>query len=231
MRHLSLALAVVYLGMAAAVHAQTSDPSQPSESSTASPEVPQRYAEFVFGPTFAKKIGGMFGGEVAMPYRHVQFFLEGGRMTNTTTSRLQNAASKITEILSASGSASAKFKQPVNYVAVGARYELPMEGLIHPYGLLGVGVAKVKKDVSFFVNGADVTGQLLDAYGIQLGRDLAGSQTKTLLEAGIGVRVNVNSGWIGDRWFGDASYRYGRVFLIDRGLNTSRIQFGVGASF
>ena len=231
MRHFSLVLALVYLGVAAAAHAQAGDPSQPAPASTANPELLQRYGEFAFGPTFGHKLGGMFGGEVSMPFKHIQFFVEGGRMTNTATADLQNAANVITGVLSAAGSASSKVKQPVNYVAVGGRYELPMEGRIHPYGLVGVGVAKVEKDVRFLVNGNDVTSQLLDVYGVQLGRDLAGSQTKALLEVGVGAHVNLNAGFLGDRWFGDASYRYGRVFLEGQGLNTSRIQFGIGTTF
>jgi opacity protein-like surface antigen len=231
MRQCSLVLTFVYLGIAAAAHAQASDPAQSAPSSTANPEVPQRYVEFTFGPTFGHKSGGMFGGEASMPYKHIQFFLEGGHMTNTATADLQNAANTIARVLSAAGTSTVKVKQPVNFIAVGGRYELPLEGRLHPYALVGVGVAKVKKDVNFFVNGADVTSQLLNVYGIQLGRDLAGSQTKALLEAGIGAHITLNSRFLGDRWFGDASYRYGRVFLEGQGLNTNRIQFGIGATF
>jgi hypothetical protein len=208
----------VYLGIAAAAHAQASEP-------------PTWYAEFTVGPTFGHTAGAQFGGEAGLTYKGIQFFAEGGHMTDTTSSSVQQAADAITSVLAMSGTASSQVKQPLSYYAGGVRYELRTDGLFHPYGSFAVGGATVTKDVKFILNGNDVTGQLLD-YGIQLGLDLAGTQTKAMIEIGIGTHMDLP--WLTfltDRWFADVSYRYAHVYLEPDGLNTNRIQFGIGASF
>jgi hypothetical protein len=205
----------VYLGMAAAARAQSIEP-------------PTWYAEFTIGPTFGHTAGLQLGGEAGLTYKGIQFFVEGGYMTNTTSRDLQQAADAITSALAMMGTASSQVKQPLNYYAGGVRYEIQTDGLFHPYGSFAVGGATVTKDVKFFLNGNDVTPQLLD-YGIQLGLDLAGKQTKPMIEFGLGTHMDLP--WLGDHWFGDLSYRYAHVFLEPEGLHLNRLQFGIGMSF
>jgi opacity protein-like surface antigen len=83
----------------------------------------------------------------------------------------------------------------------------------------------VKKDVSFTVNGADVT-STLPQLGVVLGTDLSGSETKPMLSLGVGVVWPV---W--QKLIVDFQYRYGRVFTSDQGLNLSRAGIGIGVRF
>jgi opacity protein-like surface antigen len=90
----------------------------------------------------------------------------------------------------------------------------------------------VKTSAAFSVSGTDVTGHLLDVYGVQLGNDLASTLTKLFLTVGGGVTVPFK-----DRYLVDVSYRYGRIFPKtsqiqgDTGINTNRIQAGIGVRF
>ena len=86
-------------------------------------------------------------------------------------------------------------------------------------------MAQVKKDVSFSVNGSDVT-STIEQLGVVLGTDLSGSETKPMLTLGVGV---VWPAW--QRLIIDFQYRYGRVFTEDEGLNVSRAGIGIGVRF
>jgi opacity protein-like surface antigen len=67
------------------------------------------------------------------------------------------------------------------------KYLIPVGGAkFEPYVMVGFGVAKVRKDVAFFVGGSDVTGQLLNL-GVVLGSDLSGEFTKPIVTFGGGV--------------------------------------------
>ena len=151
-------------------------------------------------------------------------YLEVGRMLDTRTADVDVAAKVITDYLGTSATSTAK--QPASYGAIGLRYRVPTGGRVQPYVGVGLGVAKVTRDVNFFVNGANVNAVLLDTYGVQLGTDLSGSETKALVTFSLGAQIPVS-----DSIFADVSYRFGRVFLADAGLNTSRLQFGIGLRF
>jgi opacity protein-like surface antigen len=71
-----------------------------------------------------------------------------------------------------------------------------------------------------------VTSDLLDRFGVQLGGDLLEDETKALVTFGVGARFNVRGNLVAD-----ASYRYARIFLSEQGLNTNRLQFGIGVRF
>jgi opacity protein-like surface antigen len=91
---------------------------------------------------------------------------------------------------------------------------------VGPYVLVGGGVAKVKRDVTFSTPAGDVS------QFVTIGRDLSGSETKGMLSVGGGVEVPV--------WHGliiDLQYRYGRVFTSDEGLNVHRAGAGIGVRF
>ena len=151
-------------------------------------------------------------------------YVEVGRMLDTRTADLDTSAKIIAGFLGTSATYTAK--QPTNYGAVGVRYKIPMSGRLQPYAGVGIGVAKVTRNVNFLINGTNVNGVLLDTYGVQLGTDLSGSETKALVTFSLGTQIPVSRSL-----FADLSYRFGRVFLTDAGLNTSRIQFGIGMRF
>src|SRR5262249_1419917 len=96
---------------------------------------------------------------------------------------------------------------------------------VEPYILGGFGLARVKKDASFTVGGTDVTGNL-QQFGVVLGTDLTGSETKPMFSLGLGVA------WPAWRQLViDFGYRYGRVFTSGEGLNMNRAGVGVGVRF
>jgi opacity protein-like surface antigen len=197
-----------------------------SSQTTAPGDLPTRYAQVDAGASFGHKSGGVFGAEIGVPYKNFRFFAEGGRLTNTVTSDMENAAAVITTALSTPGAtATATVKQPVSFFAAGIRMAMPTGGRFEPFALVGIGGAKVSKDVSFSIAGSDVTSQLLSR-GVQLGQDLAGSENRTLIEAGLGARMSISG-----RLYAELSYRYAHIFLIEPGMNTNRIQFAIGAGF
>ncbi len=217
MRRFSILLTVICLGVAASAQAQGGAGSRSS----------QTYGEFVAGPTFGKDaIEASFGLEAGFPYKALRIFVEGGVMRDVLSAELVTAATVISNFLETFGTSAFTLKQPVGYVAAGLRYNLVDHHRIRPYLSVGFGGARVTKNVSFFVNGADVTDQLLETFGVQLGADLAGDETRPFLEAGLGAHIS-----IGDRIMADASYRYGRVFLIEPGMIIPRVQFGIGVGF
>ena len=188
-----------------------------------------RYAEITVGATAGHAVGAVVGGEFGWPLSlSWDVFGEAGRMFNTRTAAMDSAATVIAAYLTdvSGGAASYVAKQPSTYFDVGMRYKFPTTGRFDPYAEMGIGAAKVSRNVTFTVNGADATAQLLDTFGVQLGSDLSGSETKALVTLGVGARFHLFR-----PLFGDVSYRYGHVFLTDAGLNTNRLQFGVGLRF
>jgi opacity protein-like surface antigen len=91
--------------------------------------------------------------------------------------------------------------------------------------LVGAGVAKVEKDVTYSIGGSDVTNNL-PQYGVVLGTDLSGTETKMMLDLGAGLAWPIAS-----KLVVDFQYRYGRVFLSDEGLNINRAGVGIGLRF
>ena len=158
-------------------------------------------------------------------------FLEVGRVTDTRTDQLDADAELIRKALGST--ATVTVKQPANFGDVGVRYKVPAMGRALPYVMLGVGVAKVTKNVDFAVGGTNVNSVLASTYGVQLGDDLTGGQNKAMFSLGAGVQIAAT-----DRVFVDVSYRFGRIFTTatggangTAGLNLNRLQGGVGVRF
>jgi opacity protein-like surface antigen len=180
------------------------------------------YAEFTGGANLGHTSSGTLGAEggyrISGPY--VVFF-EAGHFFNVGSDDLDARAKVI-------GNASYK----ISYYDAGLRYNFPvvaMKGLLHPYGLVGLGGAQVRAETTLSVNGTVVPPESL---GVQFGDDLNGSVGKFFLTFGGGVNYTIH-----ERYFADASLRYGHIFprtsVIegDTGINTFRIQFGVGVRF
>jgi opacity protein-like surface antigen len=186
------------------------------------------YAELTGAATFGHKSDSSIGGEVGHGLTDaLQGFFEAGRMGNVATSALDDRAQIIGRAIGASVSTS----QKATYFDAGLKYRLAPRGMWHPYGLLGLGAARVKTDTHFIVNGNDVTNQL-DQFGVQPGSDLFGSVTKFFLTVGVGAHAP-----FGRRYLADLSYRYGRIFPRggaienDAGVTTQRVQAGIGIRF
>jgi opacity protein-like surface antigen len=185
------------------------------------------YAEVNFGATLGHKSDKSVGGEAGYNvYTNLDVFVEGGHIGNAATSDFDNRGQIIGNAVGASVSAVEK----VNYFDVGVRYHLPGTPMVRPYIAFGVGVAQVKNETAFSVNGTTVDPAAL---GIQNGGDLNGSFNKPFVTVGVGADINFKT-----RYFADVSYRYGHVSqetspdgILVAAVPTNRVQVGVGVRF
>jgi opacity protein-like surface antigen len=191
---------------------------------------PRWYGEVTAAATLGHKSDSAFGAEGGGRLTNMLVvFAEGGHMGNVGNTDLEARAQKIANFIGGTvGSTAYK----MNYFDAGVRYQVPIATRYHPYVAIGFGVASIKPEATFAVNGTDVTGQL-EQLGVQLGADLSESQTRPLFTFGGGVMIN-----FAKRYFADATYRYGRTSqaeesgeVIIQGLNTQRLQIGGGIRF
>ncbi len=195
--------------------------------SAASTEMPG-YAEVNVGATLGHKSDVSVGGEAGYRVRPNLFvFGEVGHIGNAASSDLDARATAIANNVGASANAISK----VNYFDFGVRYYIQGTPMVHPYAAVGFGGAHVSNETTLSVNGTVVPPENL---GVQFGSDLNGSENSPFLMIGIGADIPFHT-----RYFADVTYRYGRVFsksddagnVIIAGLNTNRIQIGVGIKF
>jgi opacity protein-like surface antigen len=195
----------------------------------ASSDTSRFYVEFTGGANLGHTSSGTLGAEggyrISGPF--IVFF-EAGHIFNVGTNDLDARAKVIGDAVGATANASYK----INYYDGGLRYNLDlmlMKGMLEPYALVGFGGTMVRAETTLSVNGTVVPPESL---GVQFGDDLNGSVGKVFITFGGGVNYA-----IAKRYFADASLRYGRIFpktdVIegDTGINTFRIQFGVGVRF
>ena len=182
--------------------------------------------EFNLGPTLGHKSDKFFGGEFGWRLtKDLDIYVEAMHMGNVATTDLDDRATTIANFLG--GTASTAFV--VNGGDVGVKYHFVATPMIHPYVLAGVGVAAVRTEVEFAVGGTVIDPA---TRGVQLGADLSGTQNKTLVVLGFGVRVPFKS-----QFFADLGYRYGQIlaktdaFETDKSIPTQRVVLGVGVKF
>jgi opacity protein-like surface antigen len=213
------ALALSTLGGVA--HAQ-------SPATTPPPAAANRgYVEGVAQSAFGNVTSQSFGVELGITIKPaLQVFVDVGHARDTSPASLGTAAQGIAGWLSQTqNNVTFSGKQPVTFGLAGVRYRFGSSQKVEPYVMGGGGVAQVKKEVSFSINGGDVT-STLGQFGVVLGSDLSGSETKAMLTIGVGAV------WPAfDRIIVDFQYRYGRVFTEDEGLNVSRAGIGIGVRF
>jgi opacity protein-like surface antigen len=182
------------------------------------------YAEVIAQSAFGNVTSQSYGAEVGVNLNaNLQVFGEFGRVTNAATSDLGVGAQQIVAALGSSFTVTAK--EPITFGVAGVRYVMPSSSPLKPYVLAGGGIAKVKKDVVFANGGTDVTSTITQ-FGVVLGTDLSGSETKPMLSLGAGAV------WpIGEHFMVDLQYRFGRVFASDVGITVHRAGIGVGIRF
>jgi opacity protein-like surface antigen len=185
------------------------------------------YVEAVAQSAFGNVTSQSFGVELGVKvWSTVQVFADVGFARDTAPAALGTAAQGIAGFLGRTRSGvTFSGKQPVTFGVAGLRYAFTSSSKVEPYVLVGGGIAKVKKDVSFAIDGTDVTATL-PQLGVVLGTDLSGSETKPMLSIGVGAAWPA---W--QHLVVDFQYRYGRVFTTDEGLNISRAGVGVGVRF
>ncbi len=187
------------------------------------------YIEGVAQAAFGNVTSQSYGAEAGYKLKpNILVFLEGGLTRNVATSTTSTAAKQIADYLSgiaAQPNVSYSVKQPVGFGDIGIRYVLPMDlGKLTPYVVGAAGIARVKQDVIFRINGTDVT-TTMQNYGVTLGSDLAGQETKALVNVGGGVEWPIMRPLVLDLQF-----RYGRI-LTSPGINMSRAGIGFGVRF
>ncbi len=210
----TLALAAIAFGTTASAQTASTGPSR-------------GYAEFVAQSAFGNVTSQNFGGEAGFGVTDdIQVFVEGGRTRDTAPAEIGAEAALVAGQLSQSYTGvSYQVRQPVNFFAGGIRYVLPIESRVLPYVLGGAGVAQVKQDVTFAVNGSDITSSMAQ-YGTVLGSQLTGSSTRGMLVVGGGVAVPLWQSLVID-----LQYRYDRIFTQNVGTNVNRAGVGIGIRF
>jgi opacity protein-like surface antigen len=191
---------------------------------------PRWYGEVTAAATLGHKSDSAFGVEGGGRLtKMLDVFAEGGHMGNVGNQDLEERARKVADFIGGTAGSTA---YKLNYFDVGVKYRVPYYLKYHPYVAIGFGVASIKPEVAFSVDGADVTGQL-DQFGVQLGSDLSESQTRPLFVIGAGAQIDFLK-----RYFADVTYRYGRTSqgesdgeVVIEGLNTQRVQVGFGIRF
>lgn len=191
------------------------------------PAADRGYAEFVAQSAFGNVTSQSFGGEIGVTIAdNVQIFVEGGRARDVSPSDLGVAAQRIAVALAQTTSGvTFRVKEPATFGLAGVRYVVQTSGSFAPYVMAGAGGANVTRDVTFAVNGSDVTANL-QQYGVTLGSDLSGGETRAMLSLGADVAWRA---W--QRLVVDVQYRYGRIFTSGSGLNVHRAGIGLGVGF
>lgn len=215
------AIAATLVGMAFTCPAYAQAPAPAS--APASKGYIEGVAQSTFGNVTSQSYGVEAGFSIAA---RLQVFGEVAHVNDTSPASLSTAAQVIAGALSQTQSnVGYHAEQPTTFGAGGIRFLFPTSPKVEPYVLVGAGVASVKKNVTYTINGTDVTGNL-PQYGVVLGTDLSGTETKMMLDLGGGVAW---APW--QKLVVDFQYRYGRVFTEDEGLNISRAGIGIGVRF
>jgi len=173
------------------------------------------------GITFQTATDALLGGEFGANL-HPNLEVYGGVnfMRNVLPRNLQTDLENISTALTLATGNVWQLKGDIRaFTAVGGvRYRMAARRNIRPYALAGGGLANIK--VTFRERDLGVMPQeILDQIGVNETTD-----TKPYLELGGGFEIPV-----GTLVF-DAGYKFGRI-VGDTNVNTSRVYFGVGATF
>lgn len=212
------AAALLFAGVAGA---------QTAAGSTAAAQPSRGYVEGDVQSAFGNVTSQSFGGEIGIALTdQIQVWAEFARVRDVSPAALGADAQAFAGALSQTVTGlQYQVREPVTFGVVGARYLFPIQSRAVPYVLGGIGAGQVKRDVTFSVNGTDVTSNL-SQYGAVLGTGLSGSSTSAMIVLGGGVQVPL---W--ERLVVDLQYRYGRIFTPDAGTNVNRAGIGIGFRF
>jgi len=208
---------------------RTTPPTQtaPSSSGTIGPVVNLWYAGLTTGVAGAAKSGGAFGGEAGVrTWRSLDVSLESGWFQNAVRSESLDSATTLANYLQASQGkpAGSNVKEPAAYLTINGRWVFESQRKWRPYGIVGVGGARVSHKSSFTLNGADISGSL-NQYGVTLGNDLSGHTSHAAVTAGLGVLIPWN------KWYVDVGYRLTSILVSGGAANVNRLNLGFGARF
>ena len=181
-------------------------------------------AQSAFGNVTSQSFG-IEGGVMLAP--RIAVIAEFGMVRDASPKTLGTTAQVIASSLATLQPAAVTYsvKQPVGFGQVGVRYIIPHSDKLHPYVEVAGGLAKVKRDVRFTAGSTDVTDKLT-TYGIVLGTDLAGTESKLMIGGGGGVIYDITKTVIFD-----ASYRFSRINTDPSATNVNRVGAGIGIRF
>jgi hypothetical protein len=226
------AIAAFLLGGVARAQTPSVPPQAPSGKAQAAPAADpsraDRYVEGAFGWTFGDKGSQYFGGEGGFALKpNLHIFVEAGQVLDAGDAAVRDAAQTVAEGLARTQSGvTYDAKQPTTYVSGGIRYQVAVSGShVQPFVLAGGGMAHVKQDVAFMINGSDVTSSLAQ-YGVVLGSDLSGSFSKGEIVFGGGLVIPFHN-----RLMLEIGYRGMKIFSDDGGITINRAGFGFGTRF
>lgn len=196
----------------------------PATSAAAQPET-SYYVNGLIAASLTDVQSQAFAVEVGVKVaRQVDAFIEVGGIRDRAPTALGESAQLIAQYVAQSQPGLVyQVKQPVAVVQAGVRYNLAKErGPYMPYVVVGGGMARLTRDVTFSVGRNEITDQL-GQYGVALGSDLAGSVSKGIVTVGGGVE------WMRFQPFSiGIDYRYGRIFdTVALSVNRAGISIGV----
>jgi opacity protein-like surface antigen len=184
------------------------------------------YVEGIAESAFGNVTSQSFGAEIGVTVRpDLQVFGSFGNVRDVATTEISSAAATIAGALAQlqPGTVSYSVKQPVTFFVGGVRYRIATASTLKPYISGGIGVATVKKDVKFLIDGVDATNTLSQL--VTLGSDIGGDESKLMFTLGAGVVYPV---W--RQVIVDLHYQYGRV-STDTAITINRAGVGVGLRF
>jgi hypothetical protein len=174
----------------------------------------------------AGKTAGLAGGELAFRVTdRIDVFGEGIGMQDLVTKPRRDLVTQVANYLAASQGrpVSSSIKVPAFYGGGGLRVRLTTGSRVYPYVSGGGGMARLTLQPMFALGGTDVTASLAQ-YGVTLGSDVTGTQTKPAVTGGLGVRA------VHSRWYLDVGVRVLTVFTEQR-VNFVGVGAGVGFTF
>jgi opacity protein-like surface antigen len=184
------------------------------------------YVEAVAESAFGNVTSQSFGAELGVTVRpDLQVFGSFGRVGDVATTEIGTSAQTIALALAQlqPGAVSYSVKEPVTFFVGGVRYRFRTTSLLKPYVLGGVGVATVKKEVKFLIDGSDASSTLGQL--VTLGSDVLGDESKLMFMLGGGV---IWPAW--RQLIVDLRYQYGRI-STDTAITVNRAGVGIGVRF
>jgi opacity protein-like surface antigen len=197
---------------------------------SAGPVINLWYGGLVTGSASAEKTGGVIGAEAgARVWRYLDVSLEVGSLSNVVSQGQLDRAQPLTAFLTQTQglAADVAVKRPALYGGINARWvleDIKLVGWARPYVELGIGGARVKRESTFTLGGADITSSLEQQYGVKLGADFIGTERRATVSGGGGVLVPIRMFYV------DAGYRLMTIRTTDA-VNVHRFNIGVGARF
>jgi len=212
-----------------ATSASAQTPASSASQSATGPIVNLWYAGASTGITHVAKTGGEFSGEAGVRvWRNLDIGVEVGWLSNVVNQNTLDSAAQIATFLQQTQGqpATSDVTAPSTFGMVNFRwvFEDLTKSIIRPYAVFGVGGARVSRNSTFTLGGADVTNSL-PQYGVTLGSDLTGHSSHAAFTFGGGVLVPLG------KYYADANYRLMTINTESQATNVNRFNFGFGLRF